>query len=48
MGNVLTATVGKVLDIYIIESWRTDELEEELGKWGAWFSPSTRRIKHGK
>ena len=33
--------------VAVIEIWRTDELEKELGKWGAWFSPSTRK-KHGK
>ena len=34
--------------VAVIEIWRTDELEKELGKWGAWFSLSTRRKKHGK
>jgi len=29
--------------VAVVESWRMDELEEELGKWGAWFSPSRSR-----
>ena len=34
--------------VAVVESWRMNELEEELRKWGAWFSLSTRRKRHGK
>ena len=54
--SFLKAAWGVLEDIHdheqngvaVVESWRMDELEEELGKWGAWFSLSTRRKRHGK